>query len=150
MAKILFGGIGLFILFIVFLYVVGVGLDEKSRSLNAQANLEYTRAQAEAQIIRAQSQASLDYAQSSQANALATGIYLTTMLPWGVLFVVSLLGLGVLGLAFTLAYFRHSEVKQVVYQLPRNDTYPGYLSQKEMWQILANNRELILDKRIKE
>lgn len=145
MIKILLGGLIFFGLFVGFLYLLSSGLDAQSRATMAQAHLEYTRAEAQANIIRASSQAALQSSQASQQNALAFSMVLMTLIPWGVLFTASLLGLGVLVLVFSLAYFRHKDrqIPQIpsrhfVIYLPNPE-----LPRREVWQALSGNREII-------
>ena len=146
MAKILFGSIGIFVLFVVFLLAVASGQD-------GAAKIEYARGQAASQIIlasgqaeamsiRAQAESALAHAQASQANALAFGIMMVSLTPWAILFTVSMLGFAVLGLLGYLGYLRHTQVQQpmpqIVY-LPRPD-----LPRREVWKALEEGRKDIV------
>lgn len=139
MVKVFIGAILLFGLFMAFILVLSSGLDNQTHATMAQAHLEYTRAANEAMVIRAQSQAALNSAQASQANAIAFSMTMMTLVPWGVLFAVSLLGMGILGLVLTLGYFRHTEQMrpQIVY-LPNPE-----LPRREVWNSLSASRDII-------
>lgn len=137
MGKVLLGAVLFFGLFVGFLIVLSSGLDAQSKATMAQAHLEYTRGEIQANLIRAQSQAALNSAQASQAHALAFSITMMSLIPWGVLFTVSLLGLAIVGLVFVLGYFRHIErttpyPQQIVY-LP-----PPDLPRREVWNALSS------------
>lgn len=135
MAKYLFMGIGIFVLFTVFLMIVASGQD-------GAAKVEYARGQAEAMVIRAQAESALAHAQASQANALAFGIMMIALTPWAILFTVSVLGFAVLGLLGYLGYLRHTQVQQsvstIVY-LPRPD-----VPRREVWRTLTERQKDII------
>lgn len=127
-------------LIVGFLILVDIQADKEVRVINAQSNLERTRATNEAMLMREASQA-------NQANAIALNMVTMALVPWGVLFSVSLLGLGVLTLVFTMIYFRHSEVKQlpppiIVYlpspEAPRRQVWDGIIE-------MSNNRQMEID-----
>lgn len=126
--------IALFILLIILVALAAGLLYLWADVTDSAADYETARGHAEAEITRAQGQAALDRAEARatviQAAALASQITaqasITQMyaaLPWGVLAVVGLLGLGMLGLVVLVIAFRLQAgppvIQQQVYILPR-------------------------------
>lgn len=126
------GGVMAVLLLVAILAIVVLyGLDQLANSeagrLNAEANriyaqarLEVEQARARAMVIEAQGQARLD-------SALASQVLMASALPWAVLVVLGLLGLGVL---YLMA--RRPVGPQIIYL-----AHPG-------WQVLPDGRPALV------
>jgi hypothetical protein len=119
------------ILFIVLAFAFGSMADSAAKSTNAQANLTYARGQAEAMVIRAQAESRL---QAAQAAAITSA----SLLPWGVLAILGLLGLAVVALCVVIV--TRPPRQPAPYLIERQIVYlpaPGQ-SRREVWQALSD------------
>lgn len=104
--------------------------NSETRRVNAQAQLVYAQGQAEAMVLRAQAESRLHAAQ-------AAAITSASLLPWGVLAILGVLGLAVVALCAVIIVRRPQTAppmlieRQILY-LPA----PGQ-TRREVWQALS-------------
>jgi hypothetical protein len=125
---------GLLIVGLLLAALLVYGLDSlansETRKVNAQASLAYAQGQAEAMVLRAQAESRLHAAQAAAITA-------ASLLPWGVLAILGVLGLAVVALCMVIVTRRPQTAptlvveRQIVY-LPA----PGQ-SRREVWQSLS-------------
>ena len=124
--------IAILVLLVLLVVVIGVGLnwliDGETRRIDAAARLAYEQGRARAMVIEAQGQARLD-------SAIASQVLLTSALPWGVLAILGLFGVGLLVVAIFWLIFRVETARHqpgVVYL-----AHPG-------WQALGGEPDRLL------
>lgn len=104
--------------------------NSEARRVNAQAQLAYAQGQAEAMVLRAQAESRLHAAQ-------AAAITSASLLPWGVLAILGVLGLAIVALCVVIVVRRPQTAppmlieRQIIY-LPT----PGQ-SRREVWQSVS-------------